>query len=65
MSNDPQDYGMKRYSDLEIAEHSILIEGLPKDVPREDLERRIKNMFSQVIGGAKFKSRSLRTAAAN
>ena len=29
-SDDPIDYGMTRYTDLEIADHSIMIEGLPK-----------------------------------
>ena len=37
-SDDPLDYGMIRYSDLEIADHSIMIEGLPKSIPRLILE---------------------------
>ena len=28
------DYGLKRYTDLEIAAHSIMIEGLPRNMPR-------------------------------
>lgn len=34
ISNDPSDYGMKRYTDLEIADHAIMIENLPKTIPR-------------------------------
>lgn len=44
-SNDPSDYGMKRYTDLEIADHAIMIENLPKNIPRQYLEKRLMSMF--------------------
>jgi hypothetical protein len=45
ISNDPTDYGMKRYTDLEIADHAIMIENLPKNIPRQYLEKRLMSMF--------------------
>ena len=50
VSSDPLDYGMKRYSDLEVADHSIMIQNLPKNVPRRELEKRLKKMFERVLG---------------
>jgi hypothetical protein len=44
-SNNPIDYGLKKYSDIEIADHSIMISGIPKGVPRKTLEKNIKNLF--------------------
>ena len=46
MSADPLLYGMKKYTDIEIATHSIMIDGLPKKIPRRELEQKIKKMFS-------------------
>ena len=43
---------MTRFSDLEIAEHSIMIEGLPKDMPRERLEEKILAAFKSLAKGA-------------
>lgn len=51
VSKEPEDYGMKRYTDLDIAAHSILIEGLPKAFPRAELEQKIRTMFKHIIGG--------------
>ena len=42
MSLDPQDYGMIKYTDLEIAAHSIMVDGLPRNIPRRDLEQKLK-----------------------
>jgi hypothetical protein len=46
MSVDPLLYGMKKYTDIDIATHSIMIDGLPKKIPRRELEQKIKKMFS-------------------
>lgn len=35
---DPLVYGMKKFSDIDIATHSIMIDGLPKKIPRRELE---------------------------
>jgi hypothetical protein len=51
LSNDPQDYGLKRYTDLEVAQHTIMLDGLPQHLPRRELEQKIKNMFKQIVGG--------------
>jgi len=40
---------MKRYSDLEVASHSVLIEGLPKKMPRRSLEKKLKEVFMKII----------------
>lgn len=50
-SDDPVDYGMTRFSDLEIADHSIMIEGLPKDIPREVLEEKLLALFKSLSKG--------------
>ena len=42
MSNDPTDYGMKIYKDQEVADHSVLILGLDKNLERNVLENRVK-----------------------
>ena len=44
-SDNPIDYGLKKYSDIEIADHSIMITGIPVGIPRKILEKRIKNLF--------------------
>ena len=44
----PSDYGLRRYTDLEVATHSIMIEGLPKDIPRRTLEQKIWRVFETV-----------------
>ena len=46
MSVNPIDYGMKKYSDIEVATHSIMIDGLKKNIPRRELEQKIKKIFS-------------------
>jgi hypothetical protein len=64
ISDDPLDYGMKRYTDMEIAEHTIMIENLPKGIPREYLEKRLHSMFKQICAGNKnfFNSSSRKEA---
>ena len=37
LTTDPMDYGMIRYTDLEVANHSILIHNLPKNIPNKEL----------------------------
>lgn len=44
-SDNPIDYGLKKYSDIEIADHSIMITGIPKGISRKNLEKNIKNLF--------------------
>jgi len=34
-SENPTDYGLKKYSDIEIADHSIMISGIPKGISRK------------------------------
>jgi hypothetical protein len=48
-SENPSDYGMKKYSDIEIADHTLMISGLPKNIPRKKLEKIIKNLFEEVM----------------
>lgn len=48
-SENPTDYGLKKYSDIEIGDHSIMISGIPKGIPRKKLEKNIKNLFEQVF----------------
>lgn len=40
-TTDPIDYGMKKYTDQEIANHSVMISGIPKDLPNEEVEKKI------------------------
>ena len=40
---------MKKYSDLEIADHTLMISGLPNHIPRKKLEKIIKNLFEEVL----------------
>lgn len=44
-----QDMYQKLYSDLEIAQHAIMLSNLPKDIPRLQLEETLKNVFDQII----------------
>ena len=44
-SENPTDYGLKKYSDIEIGDHSIMISGIPKGIPRKKLEKNIKSLF--------------------
>jgi hypothetical protein len=44
-SENPTDYGLKKYSDIEIADHSIMISGIPKGISRKNLEKSIKSLF--------------------
>tara|TARA_B110000285_G_C14990095_1_gene545874 strand:+ start:805 stop:1065 length:261 start_codon:yes stop_codon:yes gene_type:complete len=46
---------MTRYSDLEIADHSIMIEGLPKDISREMLEEKLLALFKSLSRGLEDK----------
>lgn len=39
---------MKRYTDLEIADHAIMLENLPRNIPRKYLEKRLKSVFKQI-----------------
>ena len=48
-SENPTDYGLKKYSDIEIGDHSIMISGIPKGIPRKKLEKNIKSLFEQVF----------------
>ena len=48
---------MKRYTDLEIADHAIMIENLPKNIPREYLEKRLMSMFKQICSGQHIEGR--------
>lgn len=43
---------MIKYTDLEIASHSIMVDGLPRNMPRRDLEQKLKQMFKQIASGS-------------
>jgi hypothetical protein len=49
VSTDPIDYGMRRYTDLEISEHCVLIRGLPKSIPRRELEERVTKVLNLIL----------------
>lgn len=49
VSTNPSEYGCKNYNELDVAAHTIMIEGLPKDVPRRKLESSIFNIFNQIL----------------
>ena len=51
MSIDPLDYGMTRYTELEISDHAVAIQGLPKNIPRRDLENRLMTILSGLFSG--------------
>ena len=50
ISRNPLDYGMKRYTDLQIANHCIMIENLPTELPRAILEQKLHQAFQKVLG---------------
>lgn len=52
-STDPYDYAMRRYTDLEVAGHSIMLEGLPRNIPRLQLEKKLTEIFQQFVSGWK------------
>ena len=39
---------MVKYTDLEIASHSIMVDGLSRTIPRRELEQQLKNLFKQI-----------------
>ena len=43
------DYGMIRYTDLEVANHSIMIQNLPKNIPNKDLQKQIRQFFEEIL----------------
>ena len=45
MSVDPNDYGITKYSDLDVASHSVMIENLPTKISRRTLEKKIRSIF--------------------
>jgi hypothetical protein len=48
---------LKRYTDLEVAAHTVMIEGLPKNVPRRVMEQKIRKVFEQIISGYEAQTR--------
>lgn len=49
LSTNPLDYGMRKYTDLQIAEHAILIENLPRSVRRTVLEEKLLQAFHSIL----------------
>lgn len=47
---------MKKYNDIDIATHTIMIDGLPKKIPRRELEQKIKKMFTQCASGFEYEN---------
>lgn len=51
--NEPKDYGVKKYTELDIAAHSIMFSQLPKDKNRRKIEQQIKAVLKQLFTGYK------------
>ena len=45
ISKNPIDYGMRSFTDLEISNHTIMIENLPKDISRIELQDKLHEAF--------------------
>ena len=41
--------GKKFYSERDVSEHSIMLTGLPKDIPQEDLENMLRKIFVELL----------------
>lgn len=39
----------KSYSELEIAQHSIMLEGIPKHIPKEKVEAYVSKIFKELL----------------
>lgn len=39
----------KLYSDIEVAQHTVMLSNLPQDVPRHQLEQSLKELFDSLI----------------
>ncbi len=39
ISVDPREYGCKKYTELDISAHSVIIEGLPRNMARRQIEK--------------------------
>lgn len=44
-----RDLNQKFYSEFEIAEHTVMITGFPRDLPRIELEQGVKEMIDLII----------------
>lgn len=44
-----RDLNQKFYSEFEIAEHTVMISGFPRDLPRIELEQGVKEMIDLII----------------
>ena len=55
ISKNPLDYGMRRFTDLEISFHTIMIENLPKDIPRIELQEKLHEAFQKTFNFKKRK----------
>ena len=39
----------KSYSELEIAQHCVMLEGIPKHIPKEKVESYISKIFKELL----------------
>lgn len=49
ISKNPIDYGMRSFTDLEISNHTIMIENLPKDISRIELQDKLHEAFQKTF----------------
>jgi len=55
ISNNPLDYGMRMFTDVEISNFTIMIENLPTDVPRIELQDKLHEAFQKTFSYKKRK----------
>jgi len=39
----------KFYTERDVSEHSIMLTGLPKDIPQKDLENMLRKIFVELL----------------
>ena len=44
-----EDMSEKLYSDFEIAEHTVMLKGIPKNIPQTALEDGLKKLFDEFV----------------
>jgi hypothetical protein len=39
----------KGYSELEVAQHTVMLEGIPKEIPKDKVEAHITKVFKELL----------------
>lgn len=39
----------KGYTELEVAQHTVMLEGIPKEIPRDKVETYITKVFQELL----------------